>query len=1048
MTMETPQLPEQPVEMPPLSDNPIPETAAVIVEVPKKETSLRSKTRKADHKRSAKNAPEDSAPKAPVKEKQKKTASRLGTAGKTRVRKQEEAKIREAEESEAKVKATPEEETQSKFGTHFFAGAELQPIERHKEDTASHNPKPENENIENDFAKLMKVYEKKGLGEIAAQLGALPEFRKLPEDQKLLVMQGVSDKLLEHVRREGDRGFRQEYAESGLLKKVWKNMTKNAVQAKHEKKALAHTTGFEAAAFIGQVAPGLIKVYEQSGLNAFVKDDGTVATMYSSLDKNYLVDDTWRFNSAATNLARTPEEWNKPGSTWSERRAYKKTFERFEKEKAGYLNELVQEANRAGIPNPRAYAAEVVANTEAMVKTMRLLTSDPKTLDRLEAIGKNPSWLRGFKDSAFERTIGTTAGYVGTAGRLARMGTVALTGIGSTAAVAAAPIIASIVGGFRGNARATKELRENDRLARVGETQNGKTAHRMSDVSRKLKQLDAARTALATSRDAGGRMKALEKVKTYADFIEAKLELGQVNFGGDENQFVRQYELLQSLQKARTAIAIQSQEPIFAELLEAYEADPDGLYARTSKLGARFQTATEKARKGKVRAATLKGMGLGAIAGSTGVAVRYFGEYMGWFGSHAAPEAKHHTASVSNPIKTVSSAPDTTWKFGDTHSLDGKGKTFDTPPIAKPEGFDTLHHSAAHVKFSSKGIQQTLLNFRHSAEFKHLTPDQQKFFEGNVAKISEEIKGYRPDALDGKESISFSEGSEFGVSAEGKVYVADKLSGKTTILGHFEGSSFKADADEADLKYIDTDAKRAASIVKKAPRATPESVLTKKAVPFKAVPLEPVKLTPVVEAPAAADTVIQPTAPEADTFKAAPLEPVKMTPVLVTPEVAEEPLRAASMEDLRATVTPVQTADTVSRTINEAGGAPGASLRDYVSGQEFTPRMKVEMDSLAGVALEKTTDYYFSYASPSNPLATVAGHNSPAWLSFSSRSAKEVLATELTTYNSQFRPFFQEIKILADRFPVISKEQSLGAYLKKIYRMLIEEQVRLKGGKK
>lgn len=1034
MTIENPQSPEIPVAYPPLGDEPAAGPAhgeiVVVPEPSKKEASLRSKTRKVDHKKPASSAGDVSAPKTPAKEKQKKAVARLGTAGKTRARTQDTAKV--------------EEEKKPKFGTHFFAGAELQPIEKHREEkttpdlpagqtytlTLDNTPRTtdasevENKRLEENFERLSEAYKKKGLGEIAAQLSALPEFQNLREGQKLLVMQSVSDKLLEHVRKEGDKGFRQEFKESGLFKKVWKGITKNAIQARHEKHALASLAGQDAAEFVGKVAPGLIKVYRQSGLDSFLRNDGTVLTHYTLLDKKYVVDDSWHFNKAASKLASIPDDWNKPGATWGERRAYKKALERFDAAKAVYLNELVQGAHAEGIPNPQAYAAETVSSMETMVKTMRLFSSDPQTLDRLEAIGKNPSWLRGLKDAAFERTIGTTAGYVATAGRAARIGTVALTGVGSIAAVAAAPVIAGVVGGFRGNARAKKELRESDRLARSGETQSGDMAHRMSDVSRKISQLTNTQEALAQAKNLEDRASALVKIKTYADFIETKLELGQVNFGSGDEQVVRQYELMRALHEARAAIALESQLPLLADALEVYENDPQSLRARTMSLGSRLQEKAEKARKQKILIQTMNGVTLGTLAGTAGVAARWFGEYVGWFGGHTAP-VEHHEA----PVKISHTQADTAWKFGDTHFFDSKGKTLDVP-LPKSEVHEAVPQTAAQVKFSSKGIQQTLLNFRHSAEFKNLSPDQQKFFEGNVVKISKEIKGFRPDTLDGKESISFSEGSQFGVTADGKVFVADKLSGKTTILGHLEGSSFKSDASEADLKYIDTDTRNAAPVVKKTLRANPQNALPKKP-----------SVLPRVKVIAKEDL------PEADTLKAEPIEPVKLKPV-ESAAAESQPIAPASTEDLRSHLVPSPAYDTVTRTFRETRDTLGASLRDYTPGQEFSPRMRVEMDSLSSVVLEKTADRYFSYASPSNPLTTVAGHNSPAWLSFSSRSAKEVIATELTAYNTQFRPFFQELKSMAEKYPTLSKDQPLGSYLKKIYRILIEEEVRSQAAKR
>ena len=308
---------------------------------------------------------------------------------------------------------------------------------------------------------FVKEYAKQGLGEIADKLSKMPAFEALPEGQKLLVMQGLNDRLYAHVKTTAAEQFQKEHAESGFFGKVWKGARRKYLTATHEKSALEVATGREADAFVQNIAPELITVFSKSGLDAYLDDDNkTVITKYSKLEKDADLrrgvspENVKMYDLAASNFARIPDDWNKPAASKAEKTAYQKAEQEFTEAKHQYLNLVARDASLRGVQYPKAYAAEFAMESETTVRTMRLLSSHPEALAMLETIGTTAAWKKGLKDTITERIGVGLLGGVTNVGRVGRAGVTALFGAGSTMSLAAAPIIGVVVGGFRGNARA------------------------------------------------------------------------------------------------------------------------------------------------------------------------------------------------------------------------------------------------------------------------------------------------------------------------------------------------------------------------------------------------------------------------------------------------------------------------------------------------------------------------------------------------------------------------------------------------------------------
>ena len=859
------------------------------------------------------------------------------------------------------------------------------------------------------FDVLAESYKKQGLGELTAKLSGMPEFQGLPEGQKLLVMQGMSDRLYEHVKTEGAKKYQEDHAKSGLMGKLWKGARKTYLTAKTEKKAFKSVTGAESLAFIQKTAPELIEVFAQTGLGAYLGQDGkTVVTKYSDIEGGISVPSAYLYDSAASKLARIPDDWNKPGASKSEKAAYRKAEEDYFAAKQKYLADVVSEARATGVAGPEIAAASFASQSESMVRSMRLLSAHPNVFGKISRISKTPSWVRGLTGTIAERTSFAGAGAATNFGRLARVGSTSLFGVGSAMSLAAAPVTAAVVGGFRGYARAKDSLRERDRLARAGIAQEGKTAKRMSDVDRKIRQLNDTRQYLESETSAIKREEALVRLRTYSDFIEAKLELGQVNFGAEQGRFARQYELMRTLHSAKVALALggveKDLENIFKE--EQHETgDAHDLRDRVRSFGTMVHVQTERARTKEIVVKTVKGIGFGALAGSAGYFARKFGEVVGW-GHHAEPTSvqSHFTNSA------VHQEPSSL-------SVDPSGKLVETPV--------DVDHALARVTFSSKGAEQTLLDFRHSADFKKLSPEQQEFFKGNIAKIAKELKAFRPGANDG-ESLNVGAGSHFGVSPDGKIFVTDTLhGGKTTVLGHFENGTFKADAAESDLHYIHAEQAHV-SAQEASQQNAHETASADGAESNEAAPESPSHDESLVEATGKAPrkTPEELGLRSADDVPEVPDAPVA-SPVSYE-EITPEQQQAMGMynEDLQD-IDPAY----VSYTDHHA----------YTLDQELTPGKVSHIERLADRMARHQVNRFFSYFNEFGQ--EVNGQDSMLWDSYQNVPIRSLLAQNPDYFQPGIRPFIRHMRALADKYPEIDRSMPLVDFLKEGYRFKAEMRV-------
>jgi hypothetical protein len=932
-----------------------------------------------------------------------------------------------------------------------------------------------------DFEQLSETYAKNGFGEVVGKLALLPDFAALSEGQKLLVMQGVSDRFYEHIETSALHKFQDEQAKSGFWGRAWKGARKNYLTAKHRKSVLAEAGGAGSEAFVASIAPELIQVFKESGLSSYLSTDKkTVITAYSLFENhvNPSGQGEFEYNYAASQLARIPDDWNKPGAKKSEKAAYREAEQNFKIAKDEYLSRLVIGAREQKIQNPEAYAAEIGSLSETTVRMMRLLSSNPEAFKRIGVISKNPAWLSGVKDTLFERTLGTTAGLASTSGRVTR-GLITLSaGVGSTLSLAAMPVIAAVVGGFRGNARAKESLRQSDKLARVGVVQEGATTNRMSSVDRKIRQLSDTKKFIESTTNYEERKQALARLKTYSDFIEAKLELGQVNFGDEKGRFSRQYELMRSLHEAHVQIATTSFE---SDIFNVFSKDEmkdslmknDALRGRVASFGAIASAKTATARENEIQLATIKGIAFGALAGTAGAMARHFTDLIGnWY--HHRLHASLHTNLHTNPTTATLAAAKAAKKemiqnvrsaSAYNHPIPHGGETLNEklfphqtnllghhgtgaseasknlfhpehPNLTKLGIVDhpiDVDHAVAKVSFSLEGAGKTLLDFRHSDAFKNLPLEQQEFFKGNIYKIAEKLKEFRPTAIDGKESLSVGPGSQFGVTPDGKVFITDTLhGGNPKVLGHFEGGNFKTDEPEG-LHYIHAGAHE---------KSTTMSVGEKGTLTDTTPSSDADKLAPegaVVSGKVSKETLeslgLRSQQEVADQYQADPYPDNDIYPNRHGAEYFNEDYnRQLAISGLQSNQELNQHLGDLDDQYVSYNDPNDYSVEDHITEHQLR-----HSERLATRLVRHQINRYFSYFDPFGQK--MLGMGSPVWYSYSYKPASSVMSENILNYQPSFRPFVRHLRELALKYPEVNRNQPLKNFMAEAYLYKAEDKV-------
>ena len=687
--------------------------------------------------------------------------------------------------------------------------------------SAQTSPEVRDQTAAQEYALYSKQFSKEqakhGLGNIVHEIPTLvPEFESLSPGQKMIVMEGLTDRLYKKVTREAQNRFQEKLASSGTVGKIWKSARKQFITAGYEKEIRAELANPTNKTFIKDTVEELTGITQDSGLNAYLSaDKKTVITNFSGpfyeAASQYSKEKASVYNEKASALARIPKAWRSPEATSSQRAAFEKATSEFNIARDYLLTEVSTQARKEGVADYKAVAVEYVRKSELMMRTMSGLSSHLDAGKALRRIGTANKYMRGLQDKVTERGAAAAYGYTIVAAKSA----LRFSGlVGSTLIYASAPVTGALLGYLGGKRRAHQSIREQAGRAREGGEKSNLTGI-LSDATRKTAQLGQYIEKLEDVSDPIARQKILSEIKTRADYIEAQLELGRINYGGEKDQFRREYDLMTKLQEARTILALELLEP---EMQNIFSADgtetqegADRARSLLKKIGAENFAQTEENRAKYIKEIIKSSVKWGALFGSVGAFIGYAGHEFGWFGSGAS-----NTGSVTNNESIVDSTQETTTPIPSTetpvdtvHAETLKDTTVHsetTPtdatgapkapgtivPEKIPASEPTLSVEGVGID-QGEGAGQAILNFRNSPGFEKLSPEIQKFFKGDLWDIAKKLNVMNED---GTQSALVHEGDHIGVVGN-KVVLLNADGKEIQTLGTFKDGVFT----EGDPKF-------------------------------------------------------------------------------------------------------------------------------------------------------------------------------------------------------------------------------------------------------
>jgi|GEM_PF-4767795 len=669
------------------------------------------------------------------------------------------------------------------------------------------------------------------------------------------------------------------------LGKVWKNVRKNAIIANYEKEAFvkmggqepqtrmakaenwfkrlykkeAPISGAESAVrrgeFLRRNAPGITQVVSESGLAAYENGEETVVD-YAGKDamldrisdpnrKNAtarIMDD---YNTAATEFAKIPYEWTTKDATDAQNEQYRTAKAAFEREQAVYLDALKALRELHGTGGPEIFAATVGEKNQALIETMQFLSANPDAVKLLENIGNQSTTWRGMTDVAAERGQFMAGGFL-----------LRKSGIFAGMATVAAPV-AAIIGAWRGASRSKEALREQNRLGREGERQKGATVFGMGDIKNHLRRLEEWIDKAKNENNEDARRQFLSELKLRADFLDTKLDLGQVNFGKEfagpkdsdagTSRFVRQYKMMRLLHEARALLAAdevyygkgdlknstnsyelardkQGRE-IPVEVNAYFDGTikkPEDRYINSIQhdigdilkwSGEKNQEKVANARTKKIALDAFKSAFFGSLFGFSGESIaHHYAPKFGWSEkSHggAGDHGKESTATVEEIQKKIDDVRQQSAPAAKTGTPETAAPArHATASVETPPAKTAIDHELLKVSFAKgEGVGESIVKFRSSDAFEKLPENVQNFFHGNANDIAKQLRALVVTKDGSIENLKVGAGSEFGVEERvGKFVIFLKDAnhpGQSISLGEIDKATgaFSANS-KADLEYL------------------------------------------------------------------------------------------------------------------------------------------------------------------------------------------------------------------------------------------------------
>jgi len=455
------------------------------------------------------------------------------------------------------------------------------------------------EKMDNDSRNIQKEF---GLNK--EDLEGLGFYNKeISDGQRLLIMSNLQQLTLGRIEEEALQKYNKNLTESKFFGRIWQGISKKYQIAKLEQANAQEIIGGGKEAH-GKILKQLIDG-AKLGPDAEIIDGRLevkyMSEMGKSAESQKIINE---FNAAATEFSKIPYEWSVDGASKQERDQYNKVKEKYETAKRNILEMKKVETGEKE-------AMILMNDIDGKVNLNRFLNAHPDVEKQLKKIKDPKAWMHVIKNIATERGLYFAAGFV------ARTATTSLIGF------AGMPLAAAGMGGYMSYKRGKENLSEKDVMARKGEADESKEAKNFVNTPALVEKIDFLMEKIEAETDEGKRNKLVDSLKTRISYTEGKIEKGLVNFGASEERLANQYNLITNINRAKVYVNAENQEK--TKLEKRLE---DFLDFREEKIS--------DARRNYLIKQTLKGAVLGAGFAAAGVALRHFGEGLGWFSKGSA----------------------------------------------------------------------------------------------------------------------------------------------------------------------------------------------------------------------------------------------------------------------------------------------------------------------------------------------------------------------------------------------------------------------------
>lgn len=427
-------------------------------------------------------------------------------------------------------------------------------------------------------------------------LESVEGFNQLSEGQQLLVCENLSQLALGKIKEEARGKFHKEIQESGFWGRIWKGITKNYQITKAEK-AGSEEIQKGGMQIHEEILKQLVKGMEEFGPEVEIKDNNLEIQYVLMSDFENLTQaqkmQINSFNFLATKFSKMPYEWSLETANKKEKKQYQELKGRYNLARENILILKEEKSNDKE-------ACLFLNDIEGKIKMNQFLNAHPEIEKQLKNIDDKNVWLSALKNVITERGVYFGFGFT------ARSVAVGFLGF------AAAPLVAAGLGGWMARRRAGETLKEKELLARKGVKDTSKEAKNFINADKSAEKLNDLIIKIDSEDNTEKKQKLINSLKVRIDYTKSKIDQGLINFGNENERLKNQYDLINTLSKARIGIEINNEERK-SELEERLENFLNIRKQRISKEQSYFLLKK-----------TLTGAGISATTAFAGVLFRHF----------------------------------------------------------------------------------------------------------------------------------------------------------------------------------------------------------------------------------------------------------------------------------------------------------------------------------------------------------------------------------------------------------------------------------------